>query len=347
MATFSKSFKNAMVAFLVMLCVSTSVLAQEAYDSLIDSTYIKNPTELAAAIEESLKLDPKGDDSTPQGMNATPNGLFKALKAIDGAVSDINDLPRYYRSLVKGPVPQEEMHLARQKVGGDIDIVEGTRRYKFDENEEFYYEADASGNPILSKFVYASHCGNIPIRLQISITEGQDVIQWVDATPVSVPAAVCPRSIRIHFLASEALDVKDDRGTAVRNYVGVREGDGTPYDAPVSGMFGKQFADGLLNGSLHYSSKSISIKVEMISKANGGKAVAMTDGYVLLTQSVTLSLPGIFKAGDEIRIFVQDAHTGMAIYPQGYPLYDTYEGTLMSDGTPACLTQFWMIESES
>ncbi|MFI5260423.1 MAG: hypothetical protein ACHQU0_01340 [Candidatus Paceibacteria bacterium] len=125
---------------------------------------VKTPTDLAALVDSSLKvdktgkqvLDPKRCKMT--GSCATAEDYFLGINAAhrNAHLGDITDLSRYLRSLVKKPAPAGEWHMSRLLVKGDSHRYDATGWHRaFFKGEAAWYDIN-TGEPIL-----AEECNNV------------------------------------------------------------------------------------------------------------------------------------------------------------------------------------------
>lgn len=158
-----------LVLFLGLLLViaATAAMASETgkrHTGMPLMEGFKTPTELAALVGSSLKIDATGNrvlDSRrckATGSCATARDYFVGIRAAhpEAHLGSILEVPQYLRSLKKQPAPRGEWYMSRLLVRGDSHRYDAAGWHRaFFKGEAVWYDVN-TGEPIL-----AGACGNV------------------------------------------------------------------------------------------------------------------------------------------------------------------------------------------
>ncbi len=270
--------RNLVVALLALALAALTNPAFTAGTGMPMMKGLKNPTELAALVESSLKSDSTGRKlldparCKKNGSCATAHDYFYGIqtKHPSAKLGDIAELPRYLRSLTKQPAPAGEWQLSRLLVRGESYTydAEGWKR-PFLQGESVWVDTN-TGEPIL-----AGDCGNVVGTGPAHLTQSKP------AGPVFVPAPIgaCPSTftLKVNVWRESALELPGVWSTQAKEelqekFVGAR----------VSRTHGRQFREAYADGKIARSAtpRVFQVSLIMTPEARGGVST-ITEELVL------------------------------------------------------------------
>jgi len=286
---------------------------------------LKNPTELATLVENSLKSDPTGKSllnparCKKDGSCATAHDYFFGIQTAhpSAKLGNIAELPQYLRSLVKQSAPAGEWHISRLLVRGNTHTYDakGWKR-AFLQGESVWVDVNTG------ELILAGDCGNV-------IGDGPAKPQPKPRPTIFTPAApigACPDVyiLKVNVWKESALDLPGVESTHAKEemaerFAGVR----------VSRVHGKQFRDAYKEGKASRSAtpRVFQVSLIMTPEASGGPPT-VTEEKVLGTITVTRGLKELrftraqLEQWDAIRVASVNGDT---ISPPPYHLTGLHE----------------------